>query len=246
MTDKTYNIDKTHLNTNIWANIKKNNNITKISLIIYSNDLNQKLILVGKESNSGYPNKTDINLISNFRGRIINDESIPQAAGRILFEKTMNMIIEPYEFENLIIENKVKYIINNNIIVFVFQIDYAKYHNVPEYYGKMFRYLSICTSPNSMNNWIIDSCPLGFFDKSDLYWTNIKQINDSTIYKKIFLNELFEIIDILDKEKTDKQTNSYTSKDKQTNLYTSKDKQTNSYTSKDKQTNSYKPFWFSV
>ena len=231
MTDKPYNniiipqYDYISNKTNKWTNIRKQNNINEISIILYSFYLNKLLILLGKESNNGYPNKTDTNLISNFRGRIINDESIPQAAGRILFEKTMNMIIEPFDFEKMIIDNKVKYIIEQNKIIFLYQINYHKYQNVPEYYGKIFKYLTLCTTSNSMNNWVIESCPLGFLDKSDLYWTNINDIkNNSTNYKKKFLRELYESIDDI--------TNSDITNSDITNIVENKEIS--------------KPFWFSV
>ena len=227
MTDKTlndlniFNIDNSN---NIWSEIKKKNNINQISIFIFSYISNQILFLIGKESNNSYQNKTDTDLISNFRGNIINDESIPQAAGRLLFEKTMNRLIEPFEFEKLIVDNKIKYVIEHKKIIFLYQVDYKKYCNIPEFYGKIFKYLTLCTTSNSMNNWIIESCPIGFLDKSELYWTNKNDItNNKAIYKKKFINELYEIIDII---------NDIVVKNEPTkNIQTS---------------NSYKPFWYSV
>ena len=61
-----------------------------------------------------YANNEMIKIMKN---NIMNDESIPQCTGRILFEKTMNMIMEPYDFEKLINDNK----INHNLI------NYKKY-----------------------------------------------------------------------------------------------------------------------
>jgi len=214
--------DKNTLESQLnWSNIKLKNNIKEISIILYSYYIDQIVILLGKESNNGYPNKTDTNIISNFRGKLMNDESIPQCTGRILFEKTMNMIMEPYDFEKLISNNKIKYVINKKTITFIYHLDYNKYQYIPDYYGRIFRYLTLCTTPNSMNNWVIDSCPLGFLDKSDLYWTNINDIkNNQKAYKKKFLIEFDELLDEIKDNYTNKQT--------------------------DTNNNSFRPFWFSV
>ena len=148
------------------------------------------LLLLGKESNSR-PNKTDINLISDFNGLIINEESIPEACARILFEKTMNMIIEPDELELIISNNKLPYIINLNEIIFIYKIDYESNKKIPNYYNRIYKYLTLCMAPSSTNEWLIESCPLGFLDKSELYWTDIQTIpSNYKLYKKIFLKRL--------------------------------------------------------
>jgi hypothetical protein len=235
-----------------WSNIKLKNNIKEISIILYSYNMDQLVILSGKESNNGYPNKTDTNLISNFRGKLMNDESIPQSTGRILFEKTMNMIMEPYDFENLINDNKVKYVINKKTITFLYYLDYNKYQYIPDYYGRIFRYLTLCTTPNSMNNWVIDSCPLGFLDKSELYWTNINDIkNNQNIYKKKFLIELYELLDeIKDNKQTDTNNKQTDTNNKQTDTNNKQtdtnNKQTDTNNKQTNTNNSFRPFWFSV
>ena len=56
-----------------------------------------------------------------------------------------------------------------------------------------------------MNNWVIDSCPLGFLDKSDLYWTNINDIkNNQKAYKKKFLIEFDQLLDEIKNNYTNK------------------------------------------
>jgi hypothetical protein len=104
--------------------------------------------------------------------------------------------MEPFDFEQLINENKIKYTINKQTITFIHQLEYIKYENVPEFYSKIFKYLTLCTTSTSMNNWVIESCPLGFLDKSELYWINMNdiKIKDST-YKKKFLIELYDLVD---------------------------------------------------
>jgi len=189
-----------------WTNIKKDNNITNISIILYSMNNDQIYLLLGTESNNGTPNKTDIDLISNFRGQIMNDESIPQACGRILFEKTMNMVIEPFDFEKIVYEFNVKYIIKKNTIIFIHKIDYTEHQYIPKYYDRLYKYLMICTTSNSTNNWTIESCPVGYFDKSDLQWISINElINNPKIVEKLkkkLMSEIMMSFDIISESST--------------------------------------------
>ncbi len=187
--------------TNKWPHIKNYNNISDISIILYSIYNGQIYLLLGTESNTGLPNKTDVNLVSNFRGKIINDESIPQACGRILFEKTMNMVIDPFEFEKLVSDFQISYFIKKRTIIILHKVDYLEHQYIPKYYDRLYKYLMVCTTSNSMNNWVIESCPVGFLDKSDLCWRTIGDFikNPEIVkqHKQKFLYELMLTIDIM-------------------------------------------------
>ena len=177
-----------------WNTIKLDNNIITIYIIIYSNNL----ILLGKESENGRINKTDANMYSEFYGDINKNESIPQAAGRILFEKSMNMIVEQNEFEKLIIDNKINYKIDNNNIIFLYKIDYNEFKYIPSYFKKIYDYFFKCTTDNSMNTWNIDSCPIGFMDKSELRWFNYRDIiQEQNKIRKIFFRNLYQIYEYI-------------------------------------------------
>jgi hypothetical protein len=177
-----------------WKNIKIDNNINFIYIIIYSNNL----ILLGKESKNGRINKTDANLYSEFYGDINNDESIPQATGRILFEKSMNIIIEPSEFEKLIIDNKVNYKIDNNNIIFLYKINYNEFQYIPSYFNRIYNYFFKCTTDSSMNTWNIDSCPIGYMDKSELRWFSYKDIiQEQNKIRKIFFRNLYQVYEFI-------------------------------------------------
>lgn len=177
-----------------WKNIKIENKINSIYIIIYSNNL----ILLGKESKSGRMNKTDAELFSEFYGNINNEESIPQAAGRILFEKSMNMIIDSPEFEKLITDNKINYKIDNNNIIFLYKIDYNEFKYIPSYFNKIYNYFFKCTSDSSMNTWNIDSCPIGFMDKSELKWFNFKDIiKQQNNINKIFFRNMYLVYEFI-------------------------------------------------
>ena len=56
-----------------WKELKINNNIIYISIIIYTISDNDIFVLVGKEFNNK-PNKTDIGLYSDFSGGFDNEE----------------------------------------------------------------------------------------------------------------------------------------------------------------------------
>ena len=177
-----------------WKNIKINNKINSIYIIVNSNDL----ILLGKESHNGRLNKTDTGLYSEFYGNVNNEESIPQAAGRILFEKSMNMIIEASEFEKLIIDNKINYKINHNNIIFLYKIDYNEFKYITSFFNKIYNYFFKCTTDNSMNTWNIDSCPIGFMDKSELKWFNYKDIiEQQDKIKKNFFENMFLVYEFI-------------------------------------------------
>ena len=173
--------------------IKESNNIKFISLILYTKFNNNIIFLLGKEAPSKH-NKTDINLISNFSGYLINDESIEQGISRILFEKTMNLLIEPMIFEQMVLNDEVPFYIDSkhNKIIFYYKFDYNTFSYVPSTYNKIYRYLTLCTNTDSMNNVIIPSCPIGFLDKSELqFYTLSNIINSIKTFKKKFLYELF-------------------------------------------------------
>jgi hypothetical protein len=147
------------------------------------------LLLLRKEYASNFINKE---LYNDFSGVFMNDESIEEAISRILFEKSMNLIIEPDQMEKLIKTNKLEYIKdeNNSRIIYAYKIDYEEYKNIPLFYNRIFEYLSICTKPDSMNKWTIDSCPLGFLDKSELKWVGLDEIMNHTeqFNKKLLYN----------------------------------------------------------
>jgi len=173
-----------------WKELKINNNIIYISIIIYTISDNDIFVLVGKEFNNK-PNKTDIGLYSDFSGGFDNEESIYEATSRILFEKTMNMIIEQYKFKQLIFDRKIKYKISNQRIIFIYEIDFNQHKYLPLYYNRVFEYLNLCRTSNSMNNWVIDTCPFNFFDKSELKWINYKYIDENIkLFKQQFINNL--------------------------------------------------------
>lgn len=173
-----------------WKDIKAKS----IYIIVYSNNL----ILLGKESESGRMNKTDAGLYSEFYGDINKEESIPQAAGRILFEKSMNMIIEPSDFEKLILDNKINYKIDNNNIIFLYKIDYNEFKYIPSYFNRIYNYFFKCTTDSSMNTWNIDSCPIGFMDKSELKWLSYKDIiEQQDKIRKIFFRNMYQVYEFI-------------------------------------------------
>jgi hypothetical protein len=183
---------------NNWKQYKIDNNIKYVSIIIYAISNNHILLLLGKESKNGRINKTDYDLYSEFWDKLYNDENIVDCASRILFEKTMNLIIDPLEFEKLINESKIQYTLNNNTIIFLFKIDYDKHKLIPDYYNKFYSYLLVCSSSNSMEQFAINTCPIGFFDKSELVWIHPNTILDNyKIYKKKFLYNLMKAADDL-------------------------------------------------
>ena len=187
-----------------WKDLKYKNKIKYLYIVVYTkiNDSNPNtlLLLLGKESNSGRMNKTDSNLFSDYWGIITDNESIPECAGRILFEKTMNMITEPFEFEKLVLDNKIPYLVNTDKIIFAYKINYNEHKYLPNYYNKIFNYLSLCMTSNSLNMPIIETCPVGFFDKSEFKWFNSRDIikfDEQSKIKKRFLKTLFLIFDKL-------------------------------------------------
>jgi hypothetical protein len=188
----------------VWHNIIKKYNIKMLSIIIYSVYNNNILLLLGSEADTK-PNKTDIGQYSEFYHNLteadinidktLADINIPLIASRILFEKTMNLITEPDEFEKMIINNQIPFLIHLNQIIFVYKINYNKHKLAPDYYNRIYRYLSICSVSNSLNNKIIESCPIGFFDKSELKWFDTNEIINFTNIKKRFLKNLIALID---------------------------------------------------
>ena len=173
-----------------WNKLQLENDIKYISIYGYTNYQKKILILIGKEFNNK-PNKTDIGLFSEFFGKIENEESIPESTSRILFEKSMNMIIDQDEFKQEIINNKIKYKIIKNRLIFFYNIDYDTYKNLPIYYNRVFKYINLCQFPTSYNNWAIESCPFNFFDKSELKWVDFTYIqNNISLFKKQFIQHL--------------------------------------------------------
>jgi len=174
-----------------WKKLKIDNNIIHISIIIYTKINNNIHILVGKEFNNK-PNKTDIGLYSEFSDNFIsNDESIVDAISRILFEKTMNMIIDYDEFKKLIFDRKIKYKISNKRIIFIYEISYDQHKYLTDYYNRVFEYLNLCRTTNSLNNLVIETCPFNFFDKSELKWVNYEFINNNIkLFKQLFIKNL--------------------------------------------------------
>jgi len=172
--------------------IKIKHNIKYISIIIYTKDLsNQIMILVGKEFNNK-PNKTDVGLYSDLYGQLDKDETIPNAVSRILFENTMNMVMDQFKFKKLISDNKIKYKINNNWITFLYKVDYNQHMYLPDYYNKVFEYMNLCRNTTSMRFWLVESCPFNFFNKSELKWINYNFIaNNLSIFKPLFIENLF-------------------------------------------------------
>jgi len=177
--------------------IKIKHKINSGSIFIYTIHNNQILLLLGKENNTPY-NKTDVNLYSEFHGNFINDESIEQAISRIMFEKTMNLIIDSEKMEELIIMDRLDFIIDkkNNNIIYLLKINYEDHKNVTKYYNKIFIYLNFCTTNNSFGNKFIESCPIGFLDKSELNWFSYKDIMEQNkIFSEKFYSNLYKIID---------------------------------------------------
>ena len=42
-----------------------------------------------------------------------------------------------------------------------------------------------------MNNWVIESCPFDYFDKSELKWVNYDFIKKNIkLFKQLFINNL--------------------------------------------------------
>ena len=177
--------------------IKESNNIKFVSLILYTKTNNNILFLLGKEAPSKH-NKTNINKITNFSGYLINDESIEQCVSRILFEKTMNLLIEPMVFEQMVLDNQVPFHIDSkhNKIIFFYKFDYNLFSHVPSAYNKIYRYLTLCTTTDSMNNVVIPTCPIGFLDKSELNFYNLSDIMKSVrTFRNKFLYELILTIE---------------------------------------------------
>lgn len=168
-------------------------NITDISIFIYTKHNQQILLLLGKQNNTPF-NKTDVGLFSEFSGKIMNEESIKQATSRIIFEKTMNLIMELEELEKIIVS--LPYVVDsqNKRIIFAFEIPYDEYANIPKYYNRVFTYLNMCTSSNSFGNTYIDSCPIGFLEKSELKWFNFDEIKKEDIFNINFYKNLIQII----------------------------------------------------
>jgi hypothetical protein len=103
----------------------------------------------------------------------------------------MNMIIEQNIFKQLIIDKKIKYKIYNQRIIFLYEIDYNQHKFLPLYYNRIFEYMNLCRTSNSMNNWVIETCPFNYFDKSELKWVNFKYINENIkLFKQQFINNL--------------------------------------------------------
>ena len=173
-----------------WKEIKQENKIKNISIIVYTILDNEVLFLVGKEFNNKH-NKTDIGLYSDFYGTIDNDEAIYEATSRILFEKTMNMIISQNDFKEIILNNQLQYKINKDKIIFIYKIDYERHKYLPDYFNKVFEYMNLCRTLNSMNNWEIESCPFNYFDKSELKWVNYDFIKKNIkLFKQLFINNI--------------------------------------------------------
>ena len=177
-----------------WKKLKIDNKIKHVSILVYTRSKisDEILILVGKEFNNK-PNKTDVNLYSNFYGGFDNDESIAEAASRILFESTMNMIIDQEKLcEEILNKTNIKYKIIKDHIMILYQIDYDKFKDLPTYYNRVFAYINLCRTSNSMNNWIMETCPFDYFNKSELIWINynfiVKNIKQ---FKRKFIYNLF-------------------------------------------------------
>lgn len=174
-------------------NLIKQKKIKNISVFIYAKHTEQIIFLLGLENNTPY-NKTDINLYSEIHGQIMNEESINQAFERIIFEKTMNLI-DTDNFEKII--HKLPYVIDlpNQKIVFALNINYSSNENIPKYFNKIFAYLNMCTSSNTFGHTIIESCPIGFLDKSELKWFNFTDIKkQENIFSLNFYKNLTLII----------------------------------------------------
>jgi hypothetical protein len=186
-------------NKSLYQTLKETHNIKFVSLILYTK-LNDKIIfLLGKEAQSKH-NKTDVNKISAFNGYLINDESIEQCVSRILFEKTMNLIIEPDIFESMIQNHIIPHHIDSkyNKIIFLYKFNFDQFAHVPTSYNKVYRYLTLCSSFDSMNNVIIPTCPVGFLDKSELNFYDLKMISESfDSFKKKFLYEIYLTFDTI-------------------------------------------------
>lgn len=174
-------------------NLIKLKKIKHISIFLYTKHNNQIMFLLGLENNTPY-NKTDINLYSEIHGQIMNDESINQSVERIIFEKTMNLI-ENDNFEKIM--HKIPYTINleEQKIIFALDINYETHKNIPKYFNKIFAYLNMCTSSNTLGHTIIDSCPIGFLDKSELKWFNFTDIKtQENSFSINFFKNLAQII----------------------------------------------------
>jgi len=172
---------------------KKDSNLTQvktISVFIYTKKNNKILFLLGKENNTPFV-KTNVDMFCEFLGERMNEELIEQSVTRTIFEKTMNLIIEPDEIEKIV--PNLPYIINNKKIIVGFKIDYEKYKNIPEYYNRVFQYLHLCTTSNTLNHSFIESCPVGFLDKSELKWFNYANI----IKQEIFSLDFYENLNLL-------------------------------------------------
>jgi hypothetical protein len=111
------------------------------------------------------------------------------------------MVIDPFDFEKLVLDFQIRYFIKKRTIIILCKIDYPEHQYIPKYYDKLYKYLMACTTSNSMNNWVIESCPVGFLDKSDLFWISINDFikNPEIIkkYKQKFLYELMLTFDII-------------------------------------------------
>jgi len=183
------------VNNNSLNNIIMTNKITNISIFIYAKNNNKIIFLLGKENNTPY-NKTDIDLFCEFNGIFINDESIEQASSRIIFEKTMNMIEDADKLEKIILS--LPYVIDkeNNRIIFAYEINYLDNIMIPKFYNKIFTYLNLCTSSNTQGHTFIETCPIGFLDKSELGWFSTNDIwLNQTKFSINFYKNLDKIID---------------------------------------------------
>ena len=179
---------------NNWKKIKIENNIQFVSVIVYGkpNESDEIFILVGKEYNNKQ-NKTDVGLYSGFYGEFEKEESIPEAASRILFESTMNMMDDQeILYKEFSTSDSIRYKIINNNIILLYKVDYDRFKILPSYYNKVFTYMHLCRTSDSMNNWIMETCPFNYFDKSDLVWANYAFIKQNIKqFKKKFIKSLF-------------------------------------------------------
>lgn len=177
-----------------WKTLKIKNNIKYVSIVVYAKTptTNDIIILVGKEFNNK-PNKTDLGLYSGFHGDFENDESIPQAASRILFESTMNMLDDQEKiYTELSDHSNIKFKIISNTIILLYEINYERFEHLPTYYNKVFTYMHLCRTSNSMNNWVMETCPFNYFNKIDLIWANYAFIKQNIKqFKKKFISNLF-------------------------------------------------------
>jgi hypothetical protein len=186
-------MNNTQNNINL-NNIITTNKINNVSIFIYAKNNNKITFLLGKENNTPF-NKTDVDLYSELHGTFINDESVEQATSRIIFEKTMNMIEDTDKLEKIISSLPYEIDKENNRIIFAYEINYAENIMVPKFYNKIFTYLNLCTTSNTQGHTFIDSCPIGFLDKSELRWFLTNDIwTNQTKFSVDFYRNLDKII----------------------------------------------------